>query len=88
MKKLADLSNGDLMNLQLEDSYNNLHQDNERNAKFFENLITVNEISEWLRVPKKTIRDWVYKRKIPFKKVGNHIRFARSEIKLWINKGA
>ena len=61
---------------------------NKKREQIFENLIAIDDLSEWLGVSKKTIRDWVYKRKIPFKKVGNLIRFQTSEIRLWINKGA
>jgi excisionase family DNA binding protein len=56
-------------------------------VRVFDNLITILQLSQWTQVPEKTIRDWVYKRKIPFKKVGRHIRFLKSEIELWIQKG-
>ena len=39
------------------------------------NLITLPELSTLLKIPEKTIRDWVYKKKIPYYKVGYHIRF-------------
>lgn len=58
--------------------------------KLFDNqrLITKEQLSEWLSVPIKTIQDWVYKRKIPFVKVGSLVRFRVSEIESWINEGA
>lgn len=52
----------------------------------FENLLTYDQLSDLLRVSVKTLRDWVYKRKIPFLKVGKLIRFKRSEIELWITR--
>ena len=54
----------------------------------FENLglLTITDLSWLIQVPKKTIRDWVYKRQIPYKKVGRHIRFLSSEIAHWINR--
>lgn len=56
-------------------------------SKFFDNqhLLTVPQLSEWLQIPQKTIRDWVYKRQIPFLKVGRLIRFRSREIEAWIN---
>jgi excisionase family DNA binding protein len=53
----------------------------------FDNFITIEQLSQWTQVPVKTIRDWVYKRQIPFKKVGRLVRFQKSEIELWIKKG-
>lgn len=55
-----------------------------KNQVFFENLVTIKELSLGLQVPEKTIRDWVYKRRIPFCKVGNLIRFRSSEIEAWL----
>lgn len=55
---------------------------------FFENLgmLTIGDLSFLIQVPEKTIRDWVYKRQIPFKKVGNLIRFVPTEIHQWIEE--
>jgi len=39
-----------------------------------------------LQIPVKTIRDWTFKRQIPFKKVGRAVRFLPSEIEHWINQ--
>lgn len=55
-------------------------------SQIFDNLLTIQDLSLWLQVPDKTIRDWVYKRQIPFKKVGNLIRFVPSEIHRWIEE--
>lgn len=55
-------------------------------VRLFDNLLTVPELSEWLKIPQKTIRDWVYKRQIPHKRVGRHIRFKKSEIEHWIKQ--
>lgn len=51
-----------------------------------ENFLTIEDLSKWLMISEKTIRDWVYKRQIPFKKVGNLIRFVPSEIHRWIEE--
>lgn len=38
-------------------------------------LHTINELAEILRVPPKTIYQWVHKTQIPHLKVGRHLRF-------------
>lgn len=54
-------------------------------APLFENpLWDIKKISEHLLIPVKTIRDWVYKKSIPFHKVGRQVRFCPSEIERWI----
>lgn len=51
----------------------------------FENLWTVTDTAEFLKVKEKTIYDWVHKRIIPVHKVNNHLlRFKRSEIERWL----
>lgn len=47
-------------------------------------LWDVKKIAEMLSVPEPTVRDWVYKRKIPHYKVGHSVRFDPSEIRSWI----
>jgi len=38
-------------------------------------FLDVDEMAEFLRVPKKTLYHWVHRREIPFTKVGRHLRF-------------
>ncbi len=61
---------------------------NERSKQpLFENsLWDIKQTSEKLNVSEKTIRDWVYKRQIPFKKIGKLVRFHPSEIHQWIEE--
>lgn len=40
-----------------------------------EKLLTVTDLSEYLKVPVGTIYYWVSARKIPYTKFGKHIRF-------------
>lgn len=55
---------------------------------FFDNqLISVKRLSEYLAVPVGTIRDWVFKRKIPFVKAGRHVRFNPSDVHKWLEAG-
>ena len=46
------------------------------------------QIAEILGVSVRTIYDWVYKRKIPFIKVGRLVRFDPDEISEWMKKPA
>lgn len=50
----------------------------------FENLWTVADLAEYLRVSKQTIYDWVHKREIPFHKVNRLVRFRPSQIEKWL----
>ena len=47
-------------------------------------LLTVEEVAEYLRVP----RSWVYERTrcraIPIRKLGRHVRIPRDELLAWI----
>lgn len=59
-----------------------------RKSVLIENLWTVSAVSEFLRLPPKTIYSWVHQRKIPFLKLGNRLRFRGKEIEKWLsNKG-
>ena len=57
----------------------------EEREQLFDNLWSVVRLSEFLSVPITTVRDWVYKRKIPFIKVGDRlIRFNPSDVFEWL----
>jgi len=51
-----------------------------------EELLTVAELASWLRKP----RSWIYNRLtdlgIPHVRLGNHIRFKRSEVEAWLDQ--
>lgn len=49
-------------------------------------LWSVPRLAEYLDVPIMTVRDWVYKRQIPFVKVGRHIRFQPSDVQRWLSE--
>ena len=49
-------------------------------------LITIDELSNLLRVKKSTIYAWVNQRKIPYKKIGRLVRFQHSEILKWVQE--
>ena len=48
---------------------------------------TLDEVAEYLRVTKDTIRTWVRENKIPNYKVGKQYRFRLSEIDEWVKSG-
>lgn len=49
-------------------------------------LWTINDVAGYLSVSVLTIRSWVYKKTIPYRKVGRHLRFNSSEIEKWTLK--
>jgi excisionase family DNA binding protein len=51
----------------------------------FEKYWTVTETAHYLAVSEKTIRDWVHKKKIPFRKLHRLVRFAPNEIEKWLS---
>jgi len=46
-------------------------------------LWNVDELADYLSVSPRTVRDWVYKRVIPFRKAGRNVRFDPEEIEKW-----
>lgn len=55
-----------------------------RHTKNSQSLWTVDRLAEYLDVPIPTIRDWCYKRTIPFIKVGRLVRFKPKDIETWL----
>lgn len=51
-----------------------------------EKYITYKELSERLNISVKTLQDWVYRRRIPHRKLGRLVRFDPSEIHSWANE--
>jgi excisionase family DNA binding protein len=50
-------------------------------------LVTIQDLAEKLRVRESWIRGQLFQRKIPFFKVGRHIRFDESVVRTWISLG-
>ena len=55
--------------------------DNQPNRK--RPLWNVSDVALFLRVGERTVRDWVYRRVIPFRKAGKNLRFDPEEIEQW-----
>ncbi len=47
-------------------------------------LLNITELAEYLSAKEASIRSWVYKRKIPFIKVGKLVRFKIEDIDKWL----
>ena len=51
-------------------------------------LLTTEEIATLLKVPPKTIRQWVYLGRIPNIKMNGLVRFAMKDIENWLQQSA
>ena len=49
-----------------------------------EKLLTIDDISEVLQIPKGTIYVWTCKKRIPYRKANGCLRFKWSEIEKWM----
>ena len=47
-------------------------------------LLTVEELGRWLKIPKATVYDWTHTGVIPHYKVGRLVRFDPQEIEAWL----
>jgi excisionase family DNA binding protein len=50
-------------------------------------LMTIEQVAEFLQMEVKTIRNWVAEKRIPFKKVGSAVRFNKKEIDSALDAG-
>jgi excisionase family DNA binding protein len=48
-------------------------------------ILTLDELSEYIKISRFTIYDWVYRKKIPYIKLGKNLRFRRELIDDWID---
>lgn len=49
-------------------------------------IMTIEEVAEYLRVSERTIYDWALKGQLPGGKLGTTWRFKRTEIESWVNR--
>jgi excisionase family DNA binding protein len=56
------------------------------NKKSGSGLLTVDQLTSWLNVSKKTIYKWVHSKKVPHYKLGNILRFDRVVIQAWLSE--
>jgi excisionase family DNA binding protein len=53
-------------------------------AKKIENLLTLAEVSEFLRVKPSLVKYWVRMDKIPYIRLGRQVRFEEGEVREWL----
>ncbi len=51
-----------------------------------DNVLTIEELSVYLKIPKSTLYKLVREGKIPSQKVGRHLRFHRESIDEWLKR--
>jgi len=49
-------------------------------------ILTLEEVADYLRVSERTVYDWAHKGEIPCGKIGTTWRFKRSEIEKWVDQ--
>lgn len=49
-------------------------------------IMTIEEVAEYLRVSERTVYDWAQKGQVPGGKIGTTWRFKRSDIESWVNR--
>ena len=56
----------------------------DKSGEFFENLITIEELADYIGVSQKTIRNWISLRSIPFLRIGKKTFFRYEKISSWL----
>ena len=51
-----------------------------------EDLISIHEVSDKLKVKESTLRAWVFQRRIPCVRVGRLVRFRLTDLEKWLNQ--
>ncbi len=49
-------------------------------------IMTLEEVADYLRISERTVKDWVAQGKLPGGKLGTSWRFQRSDIENWVNQ--
>ncbi len=49
-------------------------------------FLTINELSEFLKIKKSSLYAKVERKEIPYYKIGHLVRFEKSEIELWLQR--
>jgi excisionase family DNA binding protein len=50
-------------------------------------VMTVDEVSRYLRIPKSTLYKLAQERRVPCQKVGRHWRFRKEALDRWLEEG-
>jgi len=51
-----------------------------------QNLLTVDQVAEYLQVKPSTVYQWTHQGYIPHVKLGNRLRFRLSQVDRWLEK--
>jgi excisionase family DNA binding protein len=55
--------------------------------KTTDSLLTLDDLAEYLDIPKRTIYAWRYRGEGPIGfKLGGHVRYRRSDVEEWLNE--
>ncbi len=49
-------------------------------------IMTLEEVADYLRISERTVYDWAQKGEIPCGKLGTAWRFKRSDIEAWVDR--
>ena len=61
---------------------------NTAEEKRLNECVSIKTLSSLLEIPERTIRTWVYKRKIPYYKIGKLVRFDIRQVRDWYGRSA
>jgi excisionase family DNA binding protein len=50
-----------------------------------EKLLKIKDVSAIFGIPEGTLRNWVYQKRIPYIKLGGHLRFKISDLEKYVN---
>ncbi len=50
------------------------------------NILTIQELSDWLSISVSGLYHWVTVKEIPYFRVGRYIRFNRQDIEKWLDE--
>jgi PTS system nitrogen regulatory IIA component len=51
-----------------------------------DDILTIDEVAQYLRVSERTVYDWAQKSEIPCGKIGTAWRFKKTELEKWVNE--
>jgi excisionase family DNA binding protein len=53
-------------------------------AKLFPEVMTISQLSEYLKFSEPTIRKWIKEEYLPFHRLGDSMRFYKTEVDSWV----
>lgn len=68
--------------------FGNCKTGNKKLRKESKMLLTINDVSQILKISVSTVYRWVHKKEIPYIKLGGKVRFSDSELQQFIKKNS